>query len=146
MHSSRTAAVAALGIAVALVAGCGGGSNSDYKNNPRPAAPVVITASVSDKSVSVSPRSFGAGPIRVIVTNQTSAAQKVTLETDSGPATSSPCIKQQTAPISPQDTATLQLDVKPGRYSVHVDGGSIRAAKLQVGKERASAQNDLLQP
>lgn len=144
MHSSRMAAVAALGVTVALVAGCGGGS--DYKNNPRPPSPVVITASVSDKGVSVSPRRFGAGPVRMIVTNQTSAAQKVTLETDSGPASSSPGIKQQTAPISPQDTATLQLDVKPGRYSVHVDGGSIRAATLRVGKMRASAQNDLLQP
>ena len=145
MHSSRTAAVAALGVTVALVAGCGGG-NSDYKNTPRPASPIVITASVSDKSVSVSPRHFGAGPIRVIVTNQTSAAQKVTLETAEGPATTSTGLRQQTAPISPQDTATLQLDVKPGRYSVHVDGGSIRAATLNVGKERASAQNDLLQP
>ncbi len=146
MHSSRTAAVAALGVTVALVAGCGGGGNSDYKNKPRPASPIVVTASVSDKGVSVSPRSFGAGPVRMIVTNQTSAAQKVTLETDAGPATSSPGIKQQTAPISPQDTATLQVEVKPGRYSVHVDGGSIRAAILRVGKERASAQNDLLQP
>ena len=146
MHSSRMAAVAALGVTVALVAGCGGGGSSDYKNKPRPASPIVITASVSDKGVSVSPRRFGAGPVRMIVTNQTSAAQKVTLETDSGPASSAPGIKQQTAPISPQDTATLQLDVKPGRYSVHVDGGSIRAATLRVGKERASAQNDLLQP
>jgi hypothetical protein len=145
MHSSRTAAVAALGVTVALAAGCGGGG-SDYKNKPRPAAPIVVTASISDKSVSVSPRSFGAGPVNVIVTNQTSASQKVTLETDSGPASSSPGIKQQTAPISPQDTATLKIDVKPGRYSVHVDGGSIRAASLRVGKKRASAQNDLLQP
>ena len=146
MHSSRTAAVAALGVTVALLGGCGGGGNSNYKNEPRPAPPIVITASVSDKGVSVSPEKFGAGPVRMVVTNQTSAAQKVTFETDSGPATSAPGIKQQTAPISPQDTATLQVEVKPGRYSVHVDGGSIRAAILRVGKERASAQNDLLQP
>ena len=146
MHSSRMAAITALGITAALVAGCGGGGGSDYKNKPRPAAPIIVTASIGDKSISVSPRSFGAGPVNVIVTNQTSAAQKVTLETDSGPASSSPGIKQQTAPISPQDTATLKVDVKPGRYSVHVDGGSVRAASLRVGKARESAQNDLLQP
>ena len=146
MQSRRTAAHAVLGVTAALVAvGCGGG-NSDYKNNPRPAAPIVITASISDKSVSVSPEHFGAGPISVIVTNQTSAAQTVTLETDSGATSSTPGVKQQTAPISPQDTATLKLDVKPGRYSMHVDGGAIRAAELKVGKARASAQNDLLQP
>ena len=39
-----------------------------------------------------------------------------------------------------------KLEVKPGRYSMHVDGGSIRAAQLKVGRERSSAQNDLLQP
>ena len=51
-----------------------------------------------------------------------------------------------TAPISPRDTATLKADVTPGRYTVHVGGGAIRAARLRVGPERASAQNDLLQP
>jgi hypothetical protein len=146
MHSRRTAAHVALGVTVALVAvGCGGG-NSDYKNQPRPPAPIVITASISDKSVSVSPQRFGAGPINVIVTNQTSASQTVTLESDTGATSSTPGIKQSTAPISPQDTATLKLDVKPGRYSMHVDGGAIRAAELKVGRKRSSAQNDLLQP
>jgi len=57
-----------------------------------------------------------------------------------------PGIKQVTAPISPQDTATLKVDVKPGSYSVHVAGDAIRAARLKVGPERESAQNDLLQP
>lgn len=145
MHSSRTAALAALGVTAALVAGCGGG-DSGYKNSPRPASPIVVTASISDKRVSVSPRRFGAGPVSVIVTNQTSAAQKVTLETESGAASPAPGLRQRTAPISPQDTATLKLDVKPGRYRVHVDGGGIRAATVHVGKERASAQNDLLAP
>ena len=146
MHSSRRAATAALGITAALGAvGCGGGGSS-YKNTPRPAPPIVITASVSDNGVSVSPRRFGAGPISVIVTNQTKAAQKVTLETDSGATSSSPGLKQETAPISPQDTATLKLDVKPGRYRMHVAGGSIRPATLRVGRARSSAQNDLLQP
>lgn len=146
MHSSRRATIAALGVTAALAAGCGGGGGSSYKNTPRPPSPIVITASISDNGVSVSPRRFGAGPISVIVTNQTKAAQKVTLETASGPATSSPGLKQETAPISPRDTATLKLDVTPGRYRMHVSGGSIRPATLRVGKARESAQNDLLQP
>jgi hypothetical protein len=69
----------------------------------------------------------------------------VTLES-AGAAGTGPGIKQVTAPISPQDTATLKVDVKPGRYSVHVAGDVIRAARLKVGPERESAQNDLLQP
>ena len=141
----RTAAHAPLAVAAVLALGGCGGSSADYKNDPRPPATIVITGYISDQRVSVSPRSFGAGPISLIVTNQTGTSQRVTLES-AGPAGSGPGIRQVTAPISPQDTATLKVDVKPGRYSVHVAGDAIRAAGLRVGRERESAQNDLLQP
>ena len=141
----RTAAHASLAVAVVLVVAACGSDSADYKNDPRPPSPIVITGYISDQRVSVSPRSFGAGPISLIVTNQTGTAQRVTLES-AGPAGSGPGIKQVTAPISPQDTATLKIDVKPGSYSVHVGADAIRAARLKVGPERTSAQNDLLQP
>jgi hypothetical protein len=145
MQMRRTAAHAALAVAVVLaVAACGGGS-ADYKNDPRPPGPIVITGYISDQRVSVSPRSLGAGPISLIVTNQTGTAQRLTLES-AGPTGSGPGIKQVTAPISPRDTATLKVDVKPGSYSVHVGADAIHAARLKVGAERRSAQNDLLQP
>lgn len=137
----RTAQVVpVLAAAAALVAGCGDGG--DYKNEPRPPAPIVLTASISKDRVSVSPDAFGAGPVTLIVTNQTKASQQLSLEIANGEAG----FKGQTGPINPRDTAQLKADLKPGGYSVHVDGGSIRAAHLKVGKERASAQNDLLQP
>ena len=141
----RTAALAPLTVAGVLALGGCGSSSADYKNDPRPASPIVITGYIDDQRVSVSPRSLGAGPISLIVTNQTGAAQRVTLES-AGPAGTGPGLKQVTAPISPQDTATLKAEVKPGRYTVHVGGDAIRAARLRVGRERASAQNDLLQP
>jgi hypothetical protein len=128
---------------VLAVGGCG--SSADYKNDPRPPGPIVITGYISDQRVSVSPRSLGAGPISLIVTNQTGTAQRVTLES-AGATGSGPGIRQVTAPISPRDTATLKVDVKPGSYSVHVGADAIRAARLKVGPERTSAQNDLLQP
>jgi hypothetical protein len=131
-------------VAAALaLAGCG--ATADSHTDPRPPAPIVLTASISDQRVSVSPRRFGAGPISLIVTNQTKTAQRLTLESVEK-AGQGPGLKQQTAPISPQDTATLKADVDPGRYSVHVVGDAITAAKLRVGPERPSAQNDLLQP
>ena len=145
MHMRRTAAHASLAVAAVLVVAACGSNSADHKNDPRPPAPIVITGYISDQRVSVSPRSLGAGPISLIVTNQTATAQRVTLES-AGPAGSGPGIKQVTAPISPQDTATLKVDVKPGSYSVHVAGDAIRAARLKVGPERKSAQNDLLQP
>ena len=141
----RTAALAPLAVAAGLALnGCGSGS-ADYKNDPRPPAPIIITGYIDDQRVSVSPRSLGAGPISLIVTNQTATAQRVTLESANATGTG-PGIKQVTAPISPRDTATLKADVKPGSYTVHVGGDAIRAARLKVGRERASAQNDLLQP
>jgi hypothetical protein len=123
-----------------MVAGCG--DSTDYKNEPRPASPIVVTASISKEAVSVSPRKFGAGPITLIVTNQTSASQQLTLEINSG----APGFKGRTGPINPRDTGQLKADLGEGTYSVHVDGNSIRAAKLTVGTKRPSAQNDLLQP
>jgi hypothetical protein len=140
----RTAATSPLAVAVVVaIAGCG--TSSDYKNDPRPPSPIVLTASIDDQRVSVSPQRFGAGPISLIVTNQTNTSQSVTLES-AQKAGSGPGLRQVTAPISPRDTATLKADVKPGRYTVHVRGDGIIAARLQVGPTRASAQNDLLQP
>ena len=131
-------------LAAVAAAGCGS-SGGDYKNEPRLPATIVVTASISKDAVSVSPRRFGAGPISLIVTNQTSASQEVTLESDGSPGTG-PGIRQKTAPINPRDTATLKANVDPGTYKVHVAGDGIRAATLRVGDERPSAQNDLLQP
>src|SRR5436190_16906296 len=145
MQMRRTAAHASLAVAVVLAVAACGSNSADYKNDPRPPSPIVITGYISDQRVSVSPRSLGAGPISLIVTNQTGTAQRVTLES-AGAIGSGPGVRQVTAPISPQDTATLKVDVKPGRYSVHVGADTIRAARLKVGPERESAQNDLLQP
>jgi hypothetical protein len=136
------AAPSAVAAAIALV-GCG--ATADSRTDPRPPAPIVLTASISDQRVSVSPQRFGAGPISLIVTNQTKAAQRVTLES-ADEAGQGPGLKQVTAPISPRDTATLKADIEPGRYSVHVAGDAIASAALRVGPERESAQNDLLQP
>lgn len=126
----------------ALVAGCGAGS--DYKNDPRPPAPINVTASISDSSVSTSPAEFGAGPIVVTVTNQSGASQDLTLETDA--LNSSAGIKQSTGPINPRSTGRIKVTVKEGTYKVSTGDSAIRPASLKVGAERASAQNEVLQP
>ncbi len=141
----RTGAMATPSAIVAAIVLAGCGATADSRTDPRPPAPIVLTASISDQRVSVSPRSFGAGPISLVVTNQTKTSQRVTLESVEA-AGQGPGLKQETAPINPRDTATLKADVDPGRYSVHVAGDAIAAAALRVGPERKSAQNDLLQP
>ena len=135
-------AIAAIPLSV-LASGCGG--SDDYANEPRPPSPIVVSASISPQRISVSPQKFGAGPITLIVTNQTDGAQEITLETDEIGG-SAPGIEQSSGPINPGDTASLKADLTKGTYRVGVEGSGIGAASLRVGTVRPSAQNELLQP
>lgn len=98
-----------------------------------------IAVKIGDDAIDVSPAKFGAGPILLQTSNQSSASHRLTLE--------GPRVKQTLGPINPQDTATLKVTVDPGEYTLSSDGSSaVKPAKLTVGPERASAQNKLLQP
>ena len=139
---TRWFAVGAVGAAT-LAAACG--NESDYKNRPRPPAPIVVSAAINAEKVSVSPRKFGAGPVTLIVTNQTPKAQEITLETDELGG-DQPGLRQRTGPINPGDTASIKADLRTGTYRVAVESRAIEAAALRVGRARPSSQNDLLQP
>jgi hypothetical protein len=135
--------VLAAGLACAL-AGCGGGE-ADYANKPRPATPINVTAAITEDRISISPKKFGAGPVVVIVSNQTDKPQTLTLETEELGG-SQPGIKQSTSPIGPRGTSTLEADVREGSYAVSVRSGAIQPANVEVGAPRKSAQDELLQP
>ena len=137
---SRLPIAACLG-AVAL-AGCG--NSGTYKNDPRPPAPLVITAAILPDKVSVSPAHFGAGPVSLVVANETDASQQVTIVRQINGQTQD--LPDQTGPISPHDTASLKADIDEGDYLVRVEASNIKPAKVSVGPKRASAQNQLLQP
>lgn len=141
MKSGRTRDALLLLAAAALVGGCGGGDK--FKNNPRPPTPVQLTGVVTDKEVTISPKRVGAGPVILLVSNQTDNARVITLE--GGGTTDS------VGPINPLDTATLQSTLKPGTYTVKA--GSKQATKkeiapgtLTVGQSRSSSSNQLLLP
>ncbi len=138
---SRTALAAA--VLACGAAGCGGGDD-DYANRPRPASPINVTAAISDSKISISPKTFGAGPIVMIVSNQTKSQQTVTIETDELGG-DQPGLRRST-PVGPNGTATLKVDVREGTYAVRTRGKGIQAVNLQVGKARKSAQDELLQP
>ena len=125
------------------VAGCGGGG--DYANKPRPPAPINVTAAITNSRVSVSPQRFGAGPIVLIISNQSSRAQEVTFETDELGG-SQPGRKFDTTPINPRATATLKVEVRAGSWKLSTADSGIRAAALTVGHKRKSSQGDLLLP
>src|SRR5215212_1563218 len=89
-----------LAAAGCALAGCGD-SGEDYANKPRPATPINLTASISDKEISISPNEFGAGAVVIIVSNQTSGNQRVTLQTEEIGG-KQPGTKQSTDPIAPR--------------------------------------------
>jgi len=132
-------------IAVALLALAGCGGEDDYENRPRPPTPINVTAAISDSRISVSRRSFGAGPIVLIISNQSSAAQEVTFETNELGG-SEPGRTFSTTPINPRGTATLKVDAREGEWELRTKDQGIEPADLKVAGKRKSAQNELLQP
>jgi hypothetical protein len=127
---------------VLFVAGCG--EQEEYKNNPRPPGPINVSAYISPSRVSVSPSSFGAGPIVLTVTNQSRDSQEAIIETE-GSGTNS-ALTQSTGPINPGDTGQIKVFVREGTYQVRVQGGMVDPATMRVGSQRESAQNEVLQP
>lgn len=127
----------------AVLAGCGSGA--DYANKPRPAAPITITAAITKNRILVSPARFGAGPITLIVTNQSNRSQELILQTNELGGTQNG-FRQQTGPINPQGTDELKADVRQGTYQLRVRAAGTLAAALVVGAPRASAQDQLLEP
>ncbi len=140
----RRALLLAGGAALILAAaGCGGGD--DFANDPRPPTPVELSAVIRADGVAISPTREGAGPVRITFSNQTDRAHTITLEGED--------VIERTAPIQPQDTATIQKTLIPGSYEVRAGSSravdiedQIRPATLTIGPERAGSNNDLLLP
>lgn len=130
-------------LATVALAGCGG--EDDYKNELRPPSPINITALISERAVSVSPATFGGGPIVLVVANQSSNSQEATLETDTLSQTDKG-VTQTSGLINPGGTGTLKVDVTQGTYTLRVGNPAIRPATIEVGAKRPSAQNDVLLP
>jgi hypothetical protein len=138
LFAAGTAGAAAVGLSAC-------GDEEDRVNRDRPPSTINVTAAIVDGRIEVSPRRFGAGPIRLIVTNQTSAAQALTFETDEVGG-DKPGVTEKTGPINPSATATLEVDVRAGDYAVKAADSAIKPVSLKVGAARGSAQGELLQP
>jgi hypothetical protein len=132
----------ALVVVGAALAAAGCGDEEEHVNRERPATSINVTAAIADGRIHVSPRRFGAGPIRIIISNQTPSPQALTFETG-GDASG---VRQSTQPIRPSGTATLEVDVTQGDYELSAADGAVKPAALEVGAPRESAQNQLLLP
>jgi len=134
-----TAALAAAAIAALGAAGCGA---EDFPNDPRPPAPIELTARVDDRQVEVSPTEFdgapvGAGLANVTISNQTDSDQQLNF---AGP------VDRTTDPVVANGVLEFKIDLEEGEYVVGTDDPSIDDMTFAVGPARPSAQNDLLLP
>jgi hypothetical protein len=133
---TRHALLAALAASAALTLGACG--SSDFANDPRPSASIVVTARVASDQVEVSPDHFGAGVVTFTIANLSQSPVRFTL---SGPKDAA------TPPIQPGDPANLKLNLPQGSYEATA-GQSVNAqsATVEVGPQREGSQNQLLQP
>jgi hypothetical protein len=128
-----------LALAAGLLAGCGGGKN--FADKPRPAAPLYLNGVITAKGVDVSPNRVGAGPVVILVSNQTAIPRTLTLDGGNIALVVIP-------PIAPADTGRIQTTLGPGTYTVKA--GSVKAlrrtlrpAHLVIGKARADSNNEV---
>jgi hypothetical protein len=138
---TRTALLLAGVLGALVVGGCG--DDDDFENEPRPPVPVQLSGVITESEVSVEPRSIGAGPIVLLVDNQTDQAHTVTLDGPSG--------TEEVGPINPRDAGRIQHNLAQGTYEVRAGSDEaqekeIEPAKLTVGPMRPSSSNDVLLP
>src|SRR5947209_11536832 len=97
----RRITIGILGAAVIAISGCGGGKT--FANKPRPAVPINLTVYINNSRVSVSPASLGAGPVVLIVTNQSNRTQSLRVQTPG-----SQQALAETGPINPEANAQVK--------------------------------------
>ena len=142
MHDRRALLLAG---GVALILGAAACGDEDFANEARPPTAVELSAVIRDDGVTISPSREGAGQVLITFSNQTDRAHTVTVEGED--------VIERTAPIQPQDTATIQKTLLPGTYEVRAGSSKavdiqdqIRPATLKIGQERTSSSTDLLLP
>jgi hypothetical protein len=129
-------ALALLAFAVTLAA-CG--DDEDERTQVRPPVPRNISVVIGEEDVSASPDRLGAGPITLLVSNQSGAARTLSIE--------GPQLSRSVGPIQPEDTATLKMTAAPGELELAAaDTAGLRPALIRVGPERPTAQDQLLLP
>jgi hypothetical protein len=127
--------------AIFLLLGAAGCGADDFENNPRPPAPLELTAKVDDKGVLMSPSEVGAGLAVITVSNQSRDPINLTLV---GPA---PEDNTESGEIAPGGVGNIKAELVEGEYEVNAgETSGVKPAQLKVGPERESSQNELLLP
>jgi hypothetical protein len=140
MHARSPIVLISAGVLAASgLVGCGRVDQSEKPNGARPPATLQVSAAITDRGVNVSPDRIGGGPLRMVITNQSSKSVRATLQGSGGGARST------RDPIPPGGVAAIQGTVTPGTWSLEV-GSGIEPARIRVTKMRGSSDGELLLP
>jgi hypothetical protein len=122
-----------------LLAGCGSATRLESKGHNRPASPIDVSVYVGDGRVAFDPRHITAGPVELLVANQSAHAQEVVVTLPGGR------VVAQTPKVEPGGSAQLKTTLSRSSYEVRIVGrGS--GSRLTVEHPARSGNNDLLQP
>ena len=135
---ARNRGAAPVVVLVALaVAGCGG--DDEARSEQRPPVPLNVSVLIGTERITTSPDGIGAGPMTLLISNQSGAAQTLTVD--------GPRLRRSAGPIPPDDTATVKVTMGTGEFTISAeDSAGLEPATVQVGPPRDSAQNELLLP
>lgn len=128
-------AAALLVVAAAVAAGCG---SEEFPNDPRPPAPIELSAVINDHKVMVVPETFGAGLVTITISNQSSDAVQLSFN---GPKADIP-----TDLVPAGEVRNAQFELGTGDYTVEPSVSTINPGQITVGPQRPSASNDLQLP
>ncbi|MDO9407002.1 hypothetical protein [Patulibacter sp.] len=141
MHARPSIVLLSTGVLAASgLAGCGRVDQSEKPNGSRPPATLQLSAAITNRSVNISPSEIGAGPVRIVITNQSSKSVRATL----APAAAGGSRTTRDT-IPPGGVAAIQGTVGAGSWRLQV-GQGIDSARLKVGRERKSSDGELLLP
>ncbi len=132
---SRVCAIWLAVVAAIAVAGCS--TQEEYKNEPKPPRVLTVSVIATETRLGVSPKEFGAGPTRFVVSNKTDVKQRVTFEGER--------VSRQVT-LGPGETDLFKVDTYPGPLEIDGDHTTAEPVEVFVGPERPSAQNDIDQP
>jgi hypothetical protein len=104
---------------------------------------VQLTGVITDRGVTISPNRVGAGPVILLISNESKQAHTVTL--DGGKTTDT------VGPINPLDTAKLQQTLQQGSYQIKAGSSKalpreLKPGTLNVGPPRRDSSDQVLLP
>ena len=130
----RSLAAVTVALSALVLTACG---EDDFENNPRPAAPISLSARIGDSGVSLGPEEVGAGLATITISNQTDDPATLVLE---GPT------DESSDEVVAGGTGSMKIELKEGEYQVSNGSTGTGVTDLKVGPERESSQNELLLP